>query len=81
MAVAARTLVQWYSHHTLVNPVLTKALTSCTLFTLGDITAQLLDSRKTFDRSRTLRISLYALAFIGIDYAAGEILFTWECEI
>lgn len=60
-----RQALHLYTYHTLSSPILTKAVTSLSLFALGDIFAQLLEKKGQFDKLRTFRIALYALIFVG----------------
>jgi protein Mpv17 len=60
-----RSGLQWYSTKANTIPLLTKALTSLSLYTLGDILAQLLEQKKSFDKPRIIRLAFYAFLVVG----------------
>jgi protein Mpv17 len=68
----------WRSYNRMLEarPVLTKACTSLTGFTLGDILAQkfVSDGDKPFDVMRTIRLGTFGFAFHG---TAGHYFYGW----
>jgi protein Mpv17 len=58
-------IIDWYSRKTHSSPIVTKALTSFTLYGIGDALAQTIFGGKRYDKTRTVRLSLYGLIVVG----------------